>query len=1382
MYTKLITNIIQEKLKNKERALSHKTRYFGESKDGALKLKDIQSRTTFVRMCSNKLNVPNIVISGGELDFEGDMKFGLPLSQEFYGGSYTDEQDQIGNKYGARPISGIKNIEVAYKGSWKAIREATVTWVVGGIPDLERLTPYFLTVGKTVALDWGWVNPNVTTYAEMFNGQTPFIYFEDGEFQVDQNIFNNPQFKIQKSGGDYDALAGKVSNFETTLRSDGGFDCTTKITSIGSALFQKPIDKPANQIQYDTIKAIYNDKQKKDQSEKEMKETAKIVHDSDNIINAIVNLKGIILTSEFGRKVKDLPTAYEKLRTTQIKGLRGHIHFGPNYGFAVDSLNNPNILWMNKNSDMKARDDRIGEWIGFTTNNEEIFVKWGWFEDQLLNRYVSVKGGKDNEIKMTIRSIDTVLGSDNLPIELTDIIAKEKSRRMEVREKETLEKKRAINMYYGGLMYTIVANDTLTKIANKYKISVSEILELNDIENPSLISTGQEIMLPSSAVIPAEDLPEDYFQNLEQSMQSTSYNPSNPSLNDQYKSSQNNTTEYETNQELESFDSYEYEVDEFQDEKTSFRGLYDLKNRGNYLKTPTLIKNSKALLKPKDPFKFFSTELFPSVSDFTGTLVGALDLEKDTKSFITALKSLENNEFTMPENEGMGRLRYMWVNIKEIQTAFGINFKEKSDSKPVNINPPGTLEKGIKNLLTQLNRNFYDFWDFELTVDPYDSTNIKVIDKKAVDISGDSIAYTKWKTNSHKVSKPGIYKFPSFKVGSIVKNQSLSFKIPDSMAITIMYGSNIEEKENRTSSEHNNPQINKMFITDKSIEYEDKYLTGIKSSNISNNSSLSFVNVGSENVNHNSKIVENEGIKIHPKSWWRKWTGGDKVEPSSDNYAKPRTKFEIINDNIVFMKEEKDMDVYRSKGLNVRKENAAYVQERHTPSLYEINDSGFSIKPGVEKVLRSRLNGGVIIGKEDSIKVDTVIPAELTLEIDGTGGLVPGDICQTEYIQPKYNANFYKDKIEYGPYVYFQIVGISQKVDSAGWFTELTTKMRINHIPDVQDLQIEDAKVERIDEDPLPYVPRPSIPVPPDEEDIADDVTLDDLDFDDFENWSVPLDEPGKTEIPTKSRTFGVGTLEEWQKSENDRINIGNYTHSFPKISEGMITLSSTTMKGSTRSNLQLGPQGFKLNKEAYEKGPVRHFNPVPTDDEDIADDVIIDDIPFDSFTEWLVPALGPIKRKTTDEKREKVVKQEPKKKKTGQYKGKKRMSTFPGFFAHNGNFFDKYLYASRHQAKWRPSYRYPDGSISWKSQKTISGKTYDFFDSSESTSEDVYGPQLPDEVIEIKAMRSMDELKRYWDGHIEEPNTTGRSRLRDDGSSSTVESFQPGLVIGGQE
>ena len=480
----------------------------------------------------------------------------------------------------------------------------------------------------------------------------------------------------------------------------------------------------------------------------------------------------------------------------------------------------------------------------------------------------------------------------------------------------------------------------------------------------------------------------------------------------------------------------------------------------------------------------------------------------------------------------------------------------------------------------------------------------------------------------------------------------------------------------------------------------------------------------------------------------------DRVNELNDSFdSNADISFEI-NENIKFTDKEKDLFVADIYIITV----PTPVTSKNIPDL--------SILERATKMVATYLRKGDIV-----IYESTVYPG------------VTEDICVPilEKISGfKYNANFYKDKIEYGPFTYFQIVGISQKVDSEGWFTELTTKMRINHIPDVQDLQIEDAKVERIDEDPLPEGEYPTNRILPDEEEI-EDVTLDKLDFDNFEHWSVPADEPGKTEIPTKSRTFGVGTFEEWQKSENDRINIGNYTHSFPKISKGDITLSSTTMKGSTRSNLQLGPQGFKLNKEAYEKGPVRHFNPVPTDDEDIADDVIIDDIPFDSFTEWLVPALGPIKRKTTDEKREKVVKQEPKKKKTGQYKGKKRKSTFPGLYnGRDGDLFDKYLYASRHQAKWRPSYRYPDGSISWKSRKTINGKTYDFFDT--RYEEESYGPQLPDEVIEIKAERSEKELKRYWDGHIEEPNTTGRSSLRSDGSSSTLERFSPGLILGSNE
>ena len=145
MYTKLVSKKIQEKLKAKERALARKPKPSQESTpDDFLELSDLASRTVFVRMCSNKSEVDNILISGGEQD-ENGISFGF---NKTYRKSST----------GIRGIPGIKDINVEYKGGFKAIRECVVNWSVPSIDDLDRLTPYFLTVGKTVVVDWGWVN------------------------------------------------------------------------------------------------------------------------------------------------------------------------------------------------------------------------------------------------------------------------------------------------------------------------------------------------------------------------------------------------------------------------------------------------------------------------------------------------------------------------------------------------------------------------------------------------------------------------------------------------------------------------------------------------------------------------------------------------------------------------------------------------------------------------------------------------------------------------------------------------------------------------------------------------------------------------------------------------------------------------------------------------------------------------------------------------------------------------------------------------------------------------------------------------------------------------------------------------------------------------
>ena len=1401
MYTKTVTKIIQEKLKAKENALSWRINNFGDYDEGTVKPKDINSRTTFVRMCSNKLSVPNIVISGGELDEDASQKFGLEknvLNQFF--GLYQNQKDDSGKEYGARPIAGIKNIEVNYKGSFKAIREATVNWVVSSVADLERMTPYFLTVGKTIALDWGWVNPNVKTYHEMFNGQDPFITFRDGQFEVDQNIFTNPQYKIQSAGGDYDALAGKISNFEMTLRQDGGFDCITKVTAIGAALFQKPIDKPSNQIQYEP---------KKDDNEDGEKE--KVAYDSNNIINAIINLRSIILSKKFGVDTNKVVTKNSGRMFDQRKSLTENpipnktLHADRDHGIAVDNINNPQVLWTvrkTNNPDSKALvagDSKILK--------EDIFVKWGWMEDQLLNRYVALKGGGGDGagVKMTIRSIDTVLDDNNLPIKLTE----DKAEELNV-DYGDVSYDAGTGFYEGDSLsvpetnsYQVKAGDSLSKIADKLGVDINQLVQTNLNKLLPMDSAGDEdteiyAYGPEDSV----GVPEDFDPN----------NPSGIVVGNQFISSQNyGDLNLQPGQVL-LFTPIKAVVEgdaeksivignvEIEDEKTQFRGLGKIANKGNFLKTPTVIKNVKKFLKPIKPFSFFSTELLPTLEEIYGNR--DYRATKPSQSpfipFYNKLTSMKDNQFTKPGDNGLGRLRYMWVNIKEIQKAFGITI-EPDGSTPTNVSPPGTLEKGLKNLLSQLNRNFYDFWEFELTVDPYDSTNIKVMDKKVTDLSGASLNYTKFNPNGYQViGKEGIYKFPAFKVGSMVKNQNLSFKIPDSMAITILYGSNKEEKENESSNAFNNPDIMKIFGGDKRKTndnkdvWSDKFLADANTPAVSKDESGKvFTSVGSQDSNHNSKISQGYGIDIQSEDIKKEWIADNKVEDKNpDLNQKVKQRFQIINDNIVFQQETFKLEggskgtYNNSQGSYINAKAATKVIDvgnfetvswSEAVSLYKkdvfVQGLGLELKPEVQRVIRNRLTGGVKIGKGEikELKVDSLIPAELTLEIDGIGGMVPGDVVQTEYIQPKYNINFYKDEVDYGPFTYFQVVGLSQKVDAGGWTTELRTLMRINHIPDIQDIKVGDQPGEsKVQKDYIPPEPsRPSIPVPTDDEDIADDVTLDDLDFDDFEDWQEPLPPPptvsqgvvdilnkGKVNIATKSQTFGLGstgTLEEFIATENLRKNTSNQIL-MPKMSkrDNVSYGRNFIQEGSTYSNLQLGNQGFKLNIEAYEQAPRRPRIPVPTDDEDIADDVTLDVLEFDEFDPWEAPPKPITMKKLPEESVEDRIKQTEIKNPIQTKKELvfvKRESTYKGSYWQN----DKYLYVSPHHPEWRPIFQFKDGSRR-------------SFDTIAETGERA--------VKTIRAAREYSERRRYWDANIESPKPEGKSLLNKRGGTSTERDF----------
>ena len=301
------------------------------------------------------------------------------------------------------------------------------------------------------------------------------------------------------------------------------------------------------------------------------------------------------------------------------------------------------------------------------------------------------------------------------------------------------------------------------------------------------------------------------------------------------------------------------------------------------------------------------------------------------------------------------------------------------------------------------------------------------------------------------------------------------------MAVTALYGSN-KNKGGSNESDLNHSEINKMFLSDigDSPEspdvYKDKYLSGLlksKDAGDHKNDSGYYmpVRIGSQFTSHHSKILKEpiQSGKQGPflvflnqfTGWWKRWVPGNKSQEekttdSTNDLIKekePLEKLAVIydadtkKDKIVKVQEDKaGSNVYNpmqdTQGKLLKVKYYDFNAESNQVTL--VSDANF--------VLRSHINSS---SPQKTFSTDDIIPAELALEIDGTGGIMPGDVIQTDYIQRKYNANVHKDNINFGPIVYFQIFTLNQKVDSAAWTTEINTKMRYNSIPDLENLKFE---------------------------------------------------------------------------------------------------------------------------------------------------------------------------------------------------------------------------------------------------------------------------------------------------------------------------------------
>lgn len=202
-------------------------------------------RDSSLHYYSMQKRIPWIVMSSG-VNLKGD------LAKVYGAGSELAQKNQLKaiqanqtlpgyvptTSLGIRPQPGILSAKVHSHNRFGSLRTATVSYVCWSKEQLDILELLYMRPGMTVLLEWGhsvYLKDNssddkIILLARPVTGNDSQNFFSEKGIKDIQSVITKKRVEY---GYSYDAVYGVIKNFSFSLRSDGGYDCTTSIVSTG---------------------------------------------------------------------------------------------------------------------------------------------------------------------------------------------------------------------------------------------------------------------------------------------------------------------------------------------------------------------------------------------------------------------------------------------------------------------------------------------------------------------------------------------------------------------------------------------------------------------------------------------------------------------------------------------------------------------------------------------------------------------------------------------------------------------------------------------------------------------------------------------------------------------------------------------------------------------------------------------------------------------------------------------------------------------------------------------------------------------------------------------------------------------------------------------
>ena len=818
--------------------------------------------------------------------------------------------------------------------------------------------------------------------------------FLNSDGTIRGNAYTDYKNDIIDANGDFDMVIGVVKNMSWSNRQDGGFECRTSLSSIGVDMLRKP-EPPKDKLNTNVLLNI-SDKEQPEEKKKKLEKAVKEVSDQTS------------------SEVESSSTNVAVSRDAQLDLI-----------FSNDVTLTPNIMIRHidryvRDQMSEKKDDSADPIRIIKTEN---MVKTGNRNDPKIlwepNRYI-LEYTQGSLRDKTIKDVNNVWVrwgwfEDNILSKFLTMVSDKSDEAAPIAQFRSVEK--------------LIGSDG-KEVKNAFDENVYESTRIRNHPNFDTIDVNNHILPGQFSPLEKPDESPDVIKGDSEFLVKLK-----EIVNENFKSFRPETT-------IEESISYTVQPGDTLGKIAGEYGISsDSISQASKLSDPNVLSVGQNLKIPKKT-------------------------EKDTP------------------DENTGYLRSMLINTKVIKQAFGV-LDEEGIAGEVD-----SIFMGLENMFDILNEDM-SFWSLTLATDPVDQNLAKIIDTPVTtplpetkikinnSSAGQKTTKSVYDTVNSQIVNNGVYFFPVYQQGSMIKSQNVTMSIPDSLQMSAMYG-------------RNGGKINTLGATPEEVGDESVH---------------AVASLGTDKKNKETKDTRLDGIKIALKKKGYEKYGSKSditamIKNGSDDdlggWAKDNQAFLANSERDRSVKLEADLEASKtvnesSTDINDQTITLDNVLDPSVPPplpdyLYRDYTDAFKLlgemskrkdergrsKPHPLAILYSSKYDDNRRMKQrfiDSVSLNTaylkktkkvkytdtdkpiLVPLNLALEIEGIGGLFPGNSFHSEYLPDEYKEE-----------CIFIMSNVSHTVNSSGWTTSIeglaqTTSERTSKIvEEMSDVDISSIK------------------------------------------------------------------------------------------------------------------------------------------------------------------------------------------------------------------------------------------------------------------------------------------------------------------------------------